>query len=170
MNPILFQAGGILAAIALIGYTFVSFATGAACENGTVVREAMRPLLVEVRSRSSLGRSELADRTLFLSIALALIAIPTENVIAGSVLAVGLMAARLSVQKITASEHPLMSIGAQFGADMAIGVLAPMALAHWLMGNWLLGATHLVVSLTLSWPPGGPGRRSGAWKPSWVAA
>ncbi len=80
------------------------------------------------------------------------------------------MVGRTTVQKMTSSEHPLMSLGSQFSADLIIGVVVPMALAHIVVGNWFLAASHLAVSLSLSWPTGGPGRRAGEWKPSWVGA
>ena len=75
-----------------------------------------------------------------------------------------------TVQQVTSSEHPLMALGSQFSADLTIGVIVPMSLAHVLMGNWLIAGAQLALSVSLSWPTGGPGRRAGAWKPSWVGA
>ena len=170
MSPILIHAGGVFAALALIGYTVISFFTGAAYGNGAVVRESLKPLLAALRAKSEKSRSDLADVSLMVGVTLAGMGILVDSVFAGSILAIGLMLARTTVQKMTSSEHPLMSLGSQFSADLAIGVLVPIALAHVLMGNWFLAGAHLCVGLSLSWPTGGPGRRVGEWKPGWVAA
>ncbi len=170
MNPILFQAGGAFAALALIGYTIVSFLTGAAYANGAVVREGVKPLLESIRANSDKSRSDLADATLLVAVAFSAAGMLTDGLFAGGAFAVLLMLGRTTVQKMTSSEHPLMSLGSQFSADLIIGVLVPMALAHIVVGNWFLAASHLAVSLSLSWPTGGAGRRTGAWKPSWVGA
>ncbi len=170
MNPILFQAGGVFAALVLIGYSITSFFSGAAHMNGATMRESVKPLLESIRARSDKSRSDLADATLMFGVALAVAAVLLESALTGSILAIGFMVARKTVQQVTSSEHPLMSLGSQFSADLTIGVIVPMALAHVLMGNWLLAGAQLALSISLSWPTGGPGRRAGEWKPSWVGA
>ncbi len=170
MNPILFQAGGGFAALVLIGYSITSFFSGAAHMNGASMRESIKPLLESVRAKSDKSRSDLADASLMVGVAFAVAAVLLESALFGSILAIGLMVARKTVQQVTSSEHPLMSLGSQFSADLTIGVIVPMALAHILMGNWLLAGAQMALSLSLSWPTGGPGRRAGVWKPSWVGA
>ena len=170
MNPILFQAGGIFAALALIGYAVMSIFTGAAYANGAVLRESIKPALDSIRASSEKSRSDLADASLMVGVALAVGVVLIESPLIGAMLAIAMMAARETIQKVSASEHPLMALGSQFSADVTIGVIVPMSLAHLLMGNWLIASSQLALSLSLSWPTGGPGRRSGAWKPSWVGA
>ncbi len=170
MNPILFQAGGVFAALVLVGYSITSFFSGAAYLNGSTMREGIKPMLDSVRANSDKSRADLADVSLMIGVGLATISILVESMIFGSVLAIGLMAARKTVRQVASSEHPLMSLGSQFSADMTIGVIVPMALAHALMGNWFLAGAQFALSVSLSWPTGGPGQRSGAWKPSWVGA
>ncbi len=72
MNPILFQAGGVFAALALIGYTVISFMTGTTYANGAVVREGIKPVLDVLRAHSAQSRSDLADVTLLVGVVLAL--------------------------------------------------------------------------------------------------
>lgn len=170
MNPVLFQAGGLFAALALIGYAVMSFFTGAAYTNGTVLREGLTPVLRSIRDRSDKSRADLADASLMVGVALAVAAVLLESPLVGSILAIGMMAARRTIQTVAASEHPLMALGSQFSADLTIGVIVPMSLAHLLMGNWLIAASQLALSVSLSWPTGGPGVRAGAWKPGWVGA
>lgn len=170
MDPLLFQFGAMLGAITLIGYAVMSLMTGAAYANGATIREALKPSLQSFRQSSSKSRSDLADATLVAGVVFAVMSVLVDNAFTGAILAVGLMWARTTVQKMTASEHPLMSIGTQFSADMAIGILGPIALAHVLLGNWMLAAAHGAVCVALSWPTGGPGRRESEWKPAWVQA
>lgn len=170
MNPILFEAGGVLAAAVLIGYSITSFFSGAAHLNGAAMRESIKPVLESVRANSDKSRSELADASLMIGVACAVAAVLLESAMFGCILAIGLIVARKTVQQVTSSEHPLMSLGAQFSADLVIGVVVPMSLAHVLMGNWLLAGAQLALSVSLSWPTGGPGRRVGEWKPSRVGA
>ena len=170
MNPVLFQAGGVFAALALIGYAVMSFFTGAAHANGAILREGVKPALESIRARSEKSRADLADTSLMVAVVLAVLSIPFESVFLGALLAVGMMFARTTIQTVTASEHPLMALGSQFSADLTIGVIVPMSLAHLLMGNWLIACSQLALSVSLSWPTGGPGRRTGAWKPGWVGA
>jgi hypothetical protein len=170
VDPILFQAGGVFAALALIGYAVMSFFTGAAHANGAVLREGLKPALESIRANSEKSRGDLADASLMIGVALAVGAMLLESPFVGAILAIAMMAARGTIQKVSASEHPLMALGSQFSADLTIGVIVPMSLAHLLMGNWLIASSQLALSVSLSWPTGGPGRRSGAWKPSWVGA
>ncbi len=170
MNPVLIQAGATLAAMTIIGYTVVSFTTGAAWTNGATVRGALKPGLLSLRQSSSRSRADLADMTLLAAVVLAMISLLVEGAFGGALVAVGIMWARTTVQRLTSQEHPLMAVGTQFSADLAIGIFAPLMLAQILMGSWFLAASHLAVCICLSWPAGGPGRRDGTWKPAWVNA
>ena len=170
MQPEIIQLGAVFAAMTLIGYAVMSFFTGAAFANGSTIREALTPGLRSLRDGSPKSRSDLADATLMAGVAFSVAATLLESPFAGGLLAVGMMVARKTVQQLSAAEHKLMALAGQASADMAIGVIAPMGLAHMLLGNWMLFGAHAALCLSLSWPAGGPGRRAGAWKPAWVQA
>ncbi len=166
MNPELIRAGMAMAALALVSGGIILLLTGSARSVGAAFREALAPLLSDVRSRTSMSRSELADLSVLVAIVMAAIAIFDGNALGGTIVVPLLHLARPSIRRATQQEHPLLALSSTFSLDLIIGFCLPFALAHMIVGNWFMGLCMFAIVLALSWPAGGqtaPGRR---WMPA----
>lgn len=163
MNPELVRAGLSLSAVALIVGVVILLVTGSARMVGEAFRQSIEPALIEVRSRTDRSRSELADLSILVAIGLAVLAILTGNVLAGTLVAPLLYLARPAVRRATSQEHPLLALASTFSLDLVIGAYLPLAVAHVLMFDWVMASCLFTVVVALSWPAGGgesiPGRR-----------
>jgi len=160
MAPELFDSGMQLGAIALIIGAVLSFVTGTAPIFGGQVREAVRPVLADLRSRSSLSRRELADRCMLSAVLLSVAAVFLERSFMAAIIAVALWTARPMVARLASQEHPLLAIADSLSIDLMIGLYLPVAMAQMLLGRYFTGSAMLVVILALSWPAGGGARRA----------
>ena len=167
MNPATFSLGTKLAAVALILGAVMSFVNGTAPIMGEQWRESIHPALASVRSRSTLSRAQLADRSMLAAIVLSGLAVVFEGRFLGLVVGIGLWMARPMIVRLCSQEHPLLAIGDSFSANLIIGLYLPVAIAQLLLGQVLTGAAMLSVVLALSWPAGGAARNVGGWRPAW---
>ena len=160
----LLQAGLQLGAMALIFGAFFLLVIGATSYLGLSCRSAIEPTLRRIRQGTSHTRSELADVSVRLSIALAIVAI-IERPILAVLLMVGLMKGRPTIRRLTSDENRLLALRGSLSIDLVIGFYLPIALAQLLMRDVFTGASMLMVIVALSWPAGGgdvvPGR---SWK------
>lgn len=163
MNPELVRAGLSLSAVALIAGAAILFVTGSARSLGETFRVSIEPTLAQIRSRTTLSRSELADLSILVAIGLSMLNILGGNPVAGTIVALVLWVARPSIRRATRHEHRLMALGGFFSIDLIIGAYIPFVLAHLMMSDWLMASCLFSVVLALSWPAGGgetiPGRR-----------
>lgn len=151
-----------IAGIALILGSFVLLLTGTSGPFGTSLRSALEPMLQHVRGRTPLSRAELADATILAGVGLAITAVVVEQRLLPGLVAVGLWLARPSVRRSTSEENRLRAVAGSFSLDVVIGFATPLAFAHFLFGDLLLGGSFLALVVALSWPAGGatiPGRR-----------
>lgn len=167
MNPELVSAGMALGALALIAGAAMSAFNGSASVTGEQFRELIRPILQSIRERSTLSRSELADRSMLAAIAGCALAVLVERSLLAGLAAVGLQMARPMVIKLVSQEHPLLALGDSVSANFIIGLYVPVVLAHVLLGELLTGGALMLVVVALSWPAGGGARRLGPWRPAW---
>ena len=148
--------------MALILGSFLLLLTGASMSFGTSFRSALEPSLQQARSFTSMSRDQLADATILVGIVLAISASALEQRLIPGLVAIGLWYARPLVRRSTREEHQLLAIVGTISIDTVIGFYAPLAMAYFLFGDLLMGATFLSVVVALSWPAGGasiPGRR-----------
>lgn len=165
----LFVVGNAFAAIALIGWAFVSLLTGSAMATGAAFRAVLGPGLASFRSSSPLSREELSDRTMLVAVVTAL----AGGLVTSSALlmAVGalLFAVRPTLGRLMSEENKLRALIGSFSIDTAVGLYVPIVLAQLLLRNYSSAVVLLLVILSLSWPPGGAGVRRGGWQPAWHA-
>lgn len=163
----LFVVGNAFAAIALMGWAFVSLLTGSAIATGATFRALLDPSLTSIRSNSVLSREELSDRTMLAAVTAAILG----GLLSGSVLLmiVGAMlfTARPKLGRLMTEENRLRALIGSFSIDMAVGLYLPIILAQVLLANYASALVFFLVILSLSWPPGGAGVRRGVWQPAW---
>jgi hypothetical protein len=156
-----------VSAVALILGGAMLLVTGSSRRLGESFRGLIEPLLVEVRTRTSLSRSQLADLSILAAMVLAGLTVTDGNIVGAMIIAPLLYLARPAIRRATREENRLMAVGGMFGLDLMIGVYLPFALAHVLLFDWFMASSLFTVVVALSWPAGGggavPGRR---WLPA----
>jgi hypothetical protein len=156
-------------AICLIVVTVWSLVTGNAHATGAAVRAQLTPALTTIRSTTAMSRAELADASLILALGLAAVSMIVDRTYLAAVMIPLLWLSRPSVRRLTSEERPMFALGGELSGNLVVGLFAPIALAHLLLGNGFLAASLLAVTVALCWPPGGGRRVSGTWRPVWLA-
>ncbi len=165
----LLAIGNAFAAIALIGWAFVSLLTGSAVATGESVRTSLQPTLADIRSRTTLRRDELADRTVMAAVIVAMGASLVERSIVLMILGALLFLARPQIRKLTKEENRLRAIVGSLSLDLVIGLYLPLILAQVITRNWGNAAVLFLTTVALSWPAGGGGARRADCRPAWNA-
>lgn len=164
MQVDLVVVGVQVAALGLTLGALVLFMTGGVVPLGSSFRTSIEPLLRALRDRTSLSRSELADLSMLVGLALAAAEALSGRSPLGALFAIGLWISRPAVQRATREENRMLAVAGHVSIDLIIGLYTPIMLAQFLLANVLLGAALLSVVIGLSWPAGGggssiPGRR-----------
>ncbi len=159
MNPNLFQLGAQVAAIATIVGGAGLLVLGRSTMLGQSCRLTIKPMLTWVRSRSELSRSDLAEISTLLAVALALLGGLVDQSPTALVLAVLLWMSRPSIVRLTRDEHPLMAEASSFTIDLMIGIYVPIAVAQILLVRLPMAGSFVALIVALSWPAGGAATR-----------
>ena len=128
---------------------------------GTRVRLLLQPGLTRIRAASPLSRAELADATIVLSMAFALLAAFLDTLVAVGLVAL-LWWSRPAVRRLTSDDDQLLALAGTWSIDLLIGLYAPMVVGQLLVGRPFMAASLSAAIVALSWPAGGgfpPGRR-----------
>lgn len=154
-----------MGAIGLIGGAFILLLAGNTSGIGSSFRSAVEPALRSVRDRTTCSRSDLADRSVLVSIGFATGEAVTGHLLVAVILGFLLWRARPGLRRLMSQENKILAAGGTFSADVAIGFYLPVVAAQVLLHNLFLAASLLSVVVALCWPPGGgqtiPGR---SWK------
>ena len=169
MDPMLFEAGLTLGALALIVGAVMSFLNGTAPGNGESFRTGVEPALANIRGGLTMSRGELSDLSIKAAIAFCAVAMIFDSMFAGLLIGGLLWKSKPMIRRLTSEEQPLMAIGNYFSTDLIIGLYLPVTLAQFMLGRVFIGLAMFMVIVALSWPAGG-GLRTGASghrKPAW---
>lgn len=163
VSPVMVDVAASTLALGLILVAFVQLVTGRSLGLGHAFRSVVEPALSSFRASSPLTRSELADRTMVVAVALATAGAVVQRSISGVILVAMLLRARPMVRKATQQDHKLLAVAGTYSTDLLIGFYLPMTLAQILLANYLFAASMAAVMVALCWPAGGghtiPGRR-----------
>lgn len=170
MSYQLLAAGNAFAAIALIAWAFVSLFTGSAIATGESIRTSLRPALADIRSRSTLRRDELSDRTVVAAVLVAMVASLLERSVVLMIVAALLFVARPQIRRMTKEENRLRAIVGSLSLDLVIGLYLPLILALIITQDWGKAVVLSLMTVAMSWPPGGGHVQRTDWNPAWKAA
>jgi hypothetical protein len=158
-----------MTALCLIVLAVWSLVTGHAQTVGAAVRAQLVPVLTAIRAMTTLSRADLADASLIIAVGLAAISMIVDRNLLAAVIIPLLWLARPAVRRLTSEERPMFALGGELSGNLVVGLFAPIALAHLLLGNRFLAASLVAVTVALCWPPGCGRRVVGSWRPAWVA-
>ena len=138
---------------ALIVGGIASLFNGTAPMIGAAVRDGVEPLLARLREGTDKTRAELADTSMLVGIAFAVMAALVAFDPAGLIIGVILWRARPAVQKLTSCDDQLMGRAADLSGNLVAGAYAPIVLALFLMGRITIASAMASVLVALLWPP-----------------